>query len=390
MDRAAAAQALLVGWSGIEAVDHHCHPLLRWPLALDSAGLRAVFSEALDPRVARDHVPHSASYRAALRRLALELGCGPEEEEILAARAGQDPAAYANRLLERSGTGTMLLDHGFGGTEAFTAAEHRVAIRRPQREVVRLETLAEDLAGEHDTPEGWLAGVRGRLRAAVSEGAVAVKTVAAYRASLRLRPPDRLELAGGFASLRAQARATERPRLAGDVLCHALLIEAAQECLAMDVPLQVHCGLGDPEEDLAEASPLGLRLFFHDPAYAGLKVVLLHCYPYHREAAYLCAVYPDVFMDLSLAIPLAALDGARAMREVLGLCPWSKLLYASDASRLPEAFLVAAVLHREALAAAFGELVEGQALTLGEAVVAGRRVLSDNALHLYRLAGQGC
>jgi hypothetical protein len=45
------------------------------------------------------------------------------------------------------------------------------------------------------------------------------------------------------------------------------------------------------------------------------------------------------------------------MHEVLGLCPWSKLLYASDASRLPELFLVAAELHREALAEAFGQLV---------------------------------
>jgi len=33
------------------------------------------------------------------------------------------------------------------------------------------------------------------------------------------------------------------------------------------------------------------------------------------------------------------------MREALGLCPTSKLLYASDASRYPEVFLVAASAH---------------------------------------------
>ena len=129
----------------------------------------------------------------------------------------------------------------------------------------------------------------------------------------------------------------------------------------------------------------GLRRLLTNPAFAGLDVVLLHCYPYHREAAYLCAVYPDVYMDLSLAIPLAAADGARAMREALGLCPWSKLLYATDASRLPEAYFVAATLHREALGAALSELVGLGALSRDEAAEAGRAVLAGNAVSLYRL-----
>ena len=73
------------------------------------------------------------------------------------------------------------------------------------------------------------------------------------------------------------------------------------------------------------------------------------------------------------------------MVEALGLCPWSKLLYATDASRQPEMYLVAALLYREALAAAFAELVEEGVLSLGEAEEAGRRVLSENARELYSL-----
>jgi hypothetical protein len=89
-------------------------------------------------------------------------------------------------------------------------------------------------------------------------------------------------------------------------------------------------------------------------------------------------------MDLSLTIPLAA-DGARALQESLGLCPWSKLLYASDASRLPELYFVAGVLHRQALAVAFGELVDEGTLQPAEAVEAGRLVLAGNARRVYRL-----
>jgi uncharacterized protein len=155
------------------------------------------------------------------------------------------------------------------------------------------------------------------------------------------------------------------------------------------VPLQVHCGFGDPDGDLALASPLGLRPLLADPGFAGLKLALLHCYPYHREAAWLCSVYPGVFMDLSLAIPVAAVDGARALAEALGLCPWSKLLYATDASRLPEVYFVAAALHREALAGAFGALERKGILSREEAVEAGRMVLASNAMRLYGLPAAG-
>ena len=176
-----------------------------------------------------------------------------------------------------------------------------------------------------------------------------------------------------------------KPRLSGKALCDTLVFEAAACCRALDVPLQVHCGLGDPDEDLALASPLGLRPLFEDPALRGLNVVLLHCYPYQREAAYLAAVYPGAFMDLSLAIPLAADDGARALRESLGLCPWSKLLYATDASRLPEFYFVAAARQRDALATALSDLVAGGFLTRDESVEAGRRILAGNATALYGL-----
>ena len=153
----------------------------------------------------------------------------------------------------------------------------------------------------------------------------------------------------------------------------------------MKVPLQVHCGIGDADEDLGESSPVGLRPLFVDERFADLRLVLLHCYPFHREAAHLCAVHGGAYMDLSLAVWLAASDGARAMREVVGMCPWSKLLYATDASRLPEVYLVAAELHRDALAEAFGDLVARRLLTIEEAHDAGRLVLAGNAHELYRV-----
>jgi len=279
----------------------------------------------------------------------------------------------------------MLVDAGFAIPGTFTVAEQMQATGIAQREIIRLETLAESLINDANDPREWFRAVRNALRVTADRGAVGVKTICAYRATLKLQPVDTDALGVAFSAIRLRAQRGERPRLSGSALCHDLVFEAAQECRELYLPLQVHCGFGDSDEDLAEASPLGLRPLFIDPAYRGLRIALLHCYPYHREAAYLCSVFPDVYMDLSLTIPFAGLEGGRAIREALGLCPTSKLLYASDASRYPEVFFVAATAHREALADALGELVEHRVLDIGTAANAGRQVLAENARRVYNI-----
>ncbi len=377
--------ALLQAWSGELAVDHHCHPLHPWPRGVDARQLRAVFTEAVDPQILDEHVPALAAYRDAIRRLAEELGCERTEDAVLQARARTDPAAHANRLLRASATGMLLLDSGYTSGKPFSLADHAREIHLPQREVVRLETLAERYIASAASPADWLAAVRSGLREAVEGGAVGVKTISAYRAGLALRPVSAEELGAAFAELQERVRSGGSKRIAGDALCYSLLADAAEEIAQLGVPLQAHCGFGDNDEDLARSNPLGMRPLLTEPRYKGLRLVLLHCYPFHREAAYLCSVYRDVYMDLSLTLPLAALDGQRAMREALGLCPWTKLLYASDASRLPEIYFVAAAVHREALAGAFGEFVDRGILSRDEAVAAGVQVLSSNARRVYNL-----
>ena len=376
---------LLELWEDVRAVDHHCHPLRRWPFQLTELELRSAFTEAIDPAIAEHHVIHTAAYQGALHRIAAELHCDPSEGAILGRRNAADPASYARQLLGRTATEVMLVDRGFATGDAFTVEEQQQATGIPQLEIIRLETLAENLVKTASDPREWFTNIRAALRADVARGAVGVKTICAYRASLRLEPVDTDALGVAFSSLRSRTERDEPLRMTGNAICHALVFEAAKECQELDVPLQVHCGFGDPDEDLAEASPLGLRPLLIDPSYRGLRIVLLHCYPYHREAAYLCSVFPGVYMDLSLTIPVAALDGVRAMHEALGLCPTSKLLYASDATRYPEVYLVAATLHREALADALGELVERRVMSRSAAVEAGRQVLAGNARRLYPL-----
>lgn len=154
----------------MQSIDHHCHPLRRWPFTLTALELRSVFSEAVDAQIARDHVPHTVAYRIALRYLADELGCEPEEEAILDVRNRQDPAIYARRMLEKSQSGMLLLDCGFSGGDAFAFEEHGAATRIPQREIVRLETLAEGLVRGSASATDWFTRVKLTIREAVARG----------------------------------------------------------------------------------------------------------------------------------------------------------------------------------------------------------------------------
>jgi predicted TIM-barrel fold metal-dependent hydrolase len=380
------AQELLEELKRQPAIDHHCHPLRRWPVKLTAVELRSAFTEALDQRLAERHVEHAAVYKDAIRRLAAVLVCEPTEPAVLGRRASADAVTLGRKLLDATNTEMMLVDRGFLPADAFTPAEQQKATGIAQREILRLETIAEGLLASAGDPAEWLAATRSALREGIRRGAVAVKTICAYRASLRLRAIDQEAQGIAFNALKQRVERGQSVRLSGDSLCHPLVFEAALECRSLEVPLQVHCGFGDPDEDLAESSPLGLRPLLVDPAYDGLKIALLHCYPYHREAAYLCSVFPAVYMDLSLTIPFAALDGVRAMKETLGLCPTTKLLYASDASRYPEVFYVAASAHREALAEALAELVDRSMLSRADAIAAGGQILNENARDLYRLA----
>jgi predicted TIM-barrel fold metal-dependent hydrolase len=149
----------------------------------------------------------------------------------------------------------------------------------------------------------------------------------------------------------------------------------ANEQTGEPLPVQVHCGFGDSDLLLPHADPGWLKPVIE--RFEETPFVLLHCYPFVREAGWLAHVYANVYFDLSLTIPYVA-RGAEMLREALELAPVSKLMYASDAARAPELYFLAAKRWREALA----EVLPGL-LPAGQAVEAARAILRENALKLY-------
>ena len=260
-------------------------------------------------------------------------------------RLETDPAEYASGLLQATGTERLLVDDGFPPPGTGTTWDELGELARCEsRPIMRIERVVEEEGEE---------AVAGEVSTARERGFAALKTIAAYRGGLDLDVTP------------------------ADVRGPLLAALEANEATGDPLPVQLHCGFGDSDLHLPRADPGWLKPLlerFHETPF-----VLLHCYPFVREAGWLAHVYGHVWFDLSLTIPHVARP-AEALREALELAPVSKLLYASDAARTPELYLLAAAWWRDALAEVLAE-----ALPHTEAEEAGRMILRENALGLYRL-----
>jgi predicted TIM-barrel fold metal-dependent hydrolase len=370
--------------AAIPILDHHCHTIRRPGAPLDAGAFRRCFSESSDPSMT-PHIGRSVFYMRMLRDVAALLGCPATEGALLAARAAAPPEQYARRLFDAGGFRALLVDTGFGAVGGYDTAALSALAGLPAAPILRLETLIEDLIVASATFRQVEERLRAEVRAARSRGVVALKSIAAYRGGLHVAPRAFDEAAAAFAPLKEAARRDGRVRLADRAVLDYLLRAALEEAGAAELPAQFHVALGDADADLRSANPLHLRALLADAAFRRVPFVLLHCYPYVREAGYLASLYANVFVDVSLAVPLTAHGSAAAFLEALELAPISKLLFATDAHSLPELFFAGALHGRRALARALGRLVAEDYLTPAQADDAAQAILWRNAAGLYQL-----
>ena len=160
----------------------------------------------------------------------------------------------------------------------------------------------------------------------------------------------------------------------------------AHTAVEIGLPLQFHVGYGD--SDLA---PARLRPAAADgsscapPRSYGVPVLLLHNWPFHRNAAYLAQVFDHVFMDLGLTTHNTGALSTGVLRETLELVPFGKLLFSSDAYGLAELYLLGALLFRRSMSTVLGELVAAGEATAADAAYVAGLVGRENARRVYAL-----
>ncbi|OIV35401.1 hypothetical protein BIV57_21660 [Mangrovactinospora gilvigrisea] len=366
-------------------VDHHCHGLIpaEEPMTEEALARRLTESDT-PPAPGTTHLDSQLGF-AVRRWCAPLLGLEPHAAigDYLARRTELGGAEAERRLLGATGIGAFLVDTGFrpaGPALGGPSPEGTV-----RREVVRLETLAEEVvaaSGAHDFADRFEAAVE----AAVEGGAVAFKSIMAYRHGFRLHRtgrPGRREVRRAADHALMVARLAERPVRINDPVLHRFLLWTAADS---GLPIQIHTGFGDPDLRLAETDPALLTELLRELASTGCEVVLLHGYPFHRSAAYLAAVLPHVYADVGLTLHHVGARAAAVLAEYLELAPFGKLLFSTDAAGVPELYAVAALTYREALATVLAGFVADGAWAPPDAERVARLVSTENALRVYGMA----
>jgi uncharacterized protein len=384
-------------------VDHHCHGILR-----AGGDLSGLLNEA-DGDATADGMPFDSLAGLALRRWCpplLGLPSHASAGSYAQRRAVLGTDEVNRRFLGASGLAALCVDTGYAPDGLMSPAETAGLAGATAFEIVRLEQVAESLArggvGAAAFPDAYRRALSDRVAAPAPGVAVAgVKSIAAYRVGLELdgrRPADAevaaaasrwLGGAGGDGAGGSGAGGDGTgpdgtpPRLADEVL-HRFFIWCGAD---LGLPIQFHVGYGDRDIDLHRCNPLLLTGLLRALEPTGTPVMLLHNYPYHREAGYLAQVFPLVYADLGLATHNLGARATAVLGEALELVPLRKFLFSSDAFGLPELYYLGTLLFRRALSEFLAARLAADDMSYPDAARVTRLIGADNARRAYRLDG---
>ncbi|MGW0994560.1 amidohydrolase family protein [Streptomyces sp. NPDC002523] len=358
-------------------VDHHCHGAVTADLA--PGEFESLITEGgAWPGISPFDSPVGVAVRRHCAPL-LDLPRHAPPADYLARRSALGWREVNRRFLTSAGTESFCVDTGYAPHPLTTPAELAEAAGAAAYEVVRLEQVAQAVAARGVEADAYAAVFRAAAEEAVRRpGVIAVKSVAAYRTGFALNPQRpshvevteaaRLWLAGGG-------------RLSDPVLVRHVLWTAVD----LGLPLQLHTGFGDADVRLHRADPALLTDWLHLTA-GTIPVLLLHCWPYHRQAAYLAAVFEQVYLDVGLALHYTGPARSRAvLEEALEITPFRKLLYSSDAYGVAEFHHLGALCFRQGLADLLQARVDADELSLPDALRIAAWTGRDNARRLYGL-----
>jgi hypothetical protein len=363
--------------------DHHCHGVLR-----EGGDLEALLTEG-DGGAAGGTVFDSLAGLAFRRWCPPLLGLPPHAPlaEYEARRRAVGGTEVNRRFLAASGLGALCVDTGYAPQALLSPAETAAFAGAPAFEVVRLEQVAEALArtavSPADFPDAYRAALAARVRgeAGANVPVVAVKSIAAYRVGLALdaRRPRDGEVAAAAGNWLRGGVGEAPPRLADETL-HRFFVWCGAE---LGLPIQFHVGYGDRDVDLHKCNPLLLTDLLRTLEPTGVPVMLLHNYPYHREAGYLAQVFPHVYADLGLATHNVGSRAPEVLAEALEMVPLRKFLFSSDAFGLPELYYLGTLLFRRALSRFLRDRLDADDVSFDDAERITRLIGAENARRAY-------
>jgi predicted TIM-barrel fold metal-dependent hydrolase len=356
----------------VALIDQHVHGC--WL----TAGGRGRFENALNEADTEPLAEFASGFDSQLG-FAVRAHCAP----VLGLPRHADPQEYWERrsqltetelaalFLREAGVSDWLVDTGINGVAGVT--ELTELSRGRAHEVIRLEQVAEQAAR---TPGDYASAFTEILHQRAAT-AVGTKSILAYR--------------GGFdgdltePSASQVADAASRWRDAGGVRLEdrVLLRFGLHQALRLGKPLQFHVGFGDRDCDLHKTNPLYLLDFLR--ASGNTPIVLLHCYPYEREAGYLAQAFNNVYLDGGLSINHLGARAPAFIARLLELAPFRKIVYSSDGFGPAELHYLGAALWRNGIHRVLSSFVGGGDWSPADAMRVVDLIAHDTSARLYGL-----
>ncbi|MEW2402030.1 amidohydrolase family protein [Streptomyces sp. NPDC046862] len=362
-------------------VDHHCHGVVTFDPDMERFG--SLITEG-DAWPGSGISPFDTPLGVAIRRHCAPLLNLPRHApagEYLARRAELGWREVNRRFVTAAGTDVFCVDTGYAPDDITTPAELAASAGTAAAyEVVRLESVAETIAAAGVEPGEYATAFRAAAQdAAERRDVVAVKSVTAYRTGFDLDPSRPSDADVTAAATRWLNTRSSGFRLEDPVLVRHLLWTAVD----LGLPLQLHVGFGDSDIRMHRVDPTHLTDWLHLTS-GTIPVMLLHCWPYQRQAAYLSAVFEQVYLDVGLTLHHVGPTRARAvLEEALEITPFRKLLHSSDAYGVAEFYHLGALTFRHGLADLLQSRVDTDELSLPDAIRIAGWTARENASHVY-------
>ncbi|WP_026536771.1 amidohydrolase family protein [Arthrobacter sp. 9MFCol3.1] len=367
----------------IRLIDHHVHGA--YGVDGDETRFQNSLNEANSEPLAVPSAAYDSQLGFAFRRWCAEIIDLPRHvspELYWRRRSELGELEISRRMTRAAGVSHWLIDAGFNTGAMLDPPGMAETAGATVREIVRLETLAETLIQSGQEPGDYVEAFTALL-ASRPRIVVGAKSVLAYRAGFNhdlSRPADRKVA-------ESAKRWRQRIESGGPVRLDDLtLIRFGLHCaISLGLPLQLHVGFGDRELDLDRANPLLLLDFLRSIQASRVPVLLLHCYPFEREAGYLAQAFDNVYFDVGLAVNHVGVRSRSLIARSFELAPFTKILYSSDAIGPAELHYLGARLWRNAIAAIFGQWIDDDEWSDADARRVVELVARENARRVYGL-----
>lgn len=381
---------MVIDLEGVKIIDVHCHPFLQnerpymeseFLEELSLSVRPGMFATKIKTKTDSMYSGLNMYMQITIQRLAKYFSCEPTIEAVVEKRnvSARNFSEYTKNLFEDVQLEGLLVDYGYP-TPAIPNQQFEKVVGFRTWEVYRIEPVMDRLREEHDSFSTFIEGYRADLRSALGrKGVLGLKSIIAYRSGLEIVSMDEKKATSQFDFYKENKRETVK-----ELRDYCLHI-AMEECTRAKKAMHIHTGVGDGEVLLHKASPNLLVTMLREKKYANTIVHLVHGgYPWMEEAAFMCSVFPNVYMDLSLQNPFAGHGVKRIISQVFEFAPFNKVMYGSDAFTIPEMNWLGVKLFKECFEEVLQSWVEKDYMSRKRAKTIAELVLYKNFEELYK------